>query len=98
MKSESYQPCNGTEMDCFSSRFCFKCIKMPISNEAGNQCVILRDVLFFDVGDKEYPNQWQRIDGKPQCTAFVDRDKANAKRRANPKPKTCRDKKTLSLL
>jgi len=80
MKIEIYQPCNGTEMDWFSSQFCFQCSKMPVSCEAKNQCKILGDVLCYDRDDKEYPNQWRYVNGKPVCTAFVDREEANKKR------------------
>lgn len=97
MEIELYQPSNGTEMDIFSSRFCDKCLKMPVSCEAKNQCGIFRDVLCYYPGDKEYPNQWRYVDGKPVCTAFVDREEANKERCKKLRTHPCKDKKTLSL-
>jgi len=95
MDIQLYQPSNGTEMDYFCSRFCFKCLKMPVSHDAKNQCKILGDVLCCNMEDKEYPNQWRYLKGKPVCTAFIDREEENLKRRESRKPQ--KDNKTLSL-
>lgn len=100
MKVELYEPSNGTEFDSFSAQFCNKCAKMPIDSNAKHQCMILGRMFMHDKSDKEYPNQMRYVDGKPACTAFVSREEANKKRRANkrsrPKPKP-KDELTLSL-
>lgn len=77
-----YQPSNGTEGDIFMSEFCFKCVKMPKSPEAENQCEIFYRTQCYSVEDKEYPEQWRYEHGKPVCSAFKDRDEYNAERRA----------------
>jgi len=96
-KSILYQPSNGSEMDYFSAQFCFKCSKMSVSCEAKNQCGIFRNVLCYDVKDKEYPKQWRYVDDKPCCTSFVDRDKANEARRKSRVHRPKIDKHTMNL-
>lgn len=96
-KIELYEPSNGTEFDSFSSKFCFNCSKMPISSDAKNQCGILGRVLFHNRSDKDYPNQWRYVDGKPACTAFISREEANAKRREQPRKTAKVDSQTLDL-
>jgi len=33
--------------------------------------------MIYDVNDKEYPIEWQYVDGKPTCTAWVKWDWGN---------------------
>lgn len=84
---ELYQPSNGTEGDIFMSEFCFKCSKFPHDSDAKNQCAIFGKSLIYDTKDKEYPHQWRIESGKPTCTAFKDREEANAERRESRKPR-----------
>lgn len=87
---ELYQPSNGTEGDIFMGEFCFKCAKLPHDSDAKNQCWILGRAMIHGTDNPRYPNQWRYQDGKPVCTAFKDREEANAERRASrkqsPKP------------
>jgi hypothetical protein len=81
---ELYQPANGTEGMRFRDVFCDNCIKCP-SVDADNQCGIMMRTMLYGINDKEYPNQWRYVDGRPTCTAFKDRDEHNAERRAKRK-------------
>lgn len=83
-----YQPSNGTEGDIFMGQFCYRCVKFPHSPDAKNQCMIVLRTMAHNVTDPEYPIQWQHGPDGPTCTAFRDRDEANAERRArrNVKP------------
>jgi hypothetical protein len=78
---DKYQPSNGTEGDCFHSKWCFTCAKCPESQDAKGQCMILLRTFVHSVTDPEYPEQWQYIDGKPVCTAYKNREEYNAERR-----------------
>ena len=93
-KIELYQPSNGTVGESFKSHFCYRCSKCP-SPEADNQCGIMLRTMAFSPGDKEYPNQWRYVDGKPVCTSFKHRDEFNEARRQKRKP--TKDKQTLDL-
>lgn len=94
-KIKLYQPSNATDGDIFMSRFCYRCSKMPHDRDAKNQCFIVLSTMAWSVDDPEYPKQWRYIDDKPVCTAFVDREEANTKRRERLKPNS--DKQTLNL-
>lgn len=85
-ETKPYQPSNGTEGDIFMGKFCFKCVKLPHDTAAKNQCNILLHTFVYDIGDQQYPKEWISISGKPACTAFKDRDEANAERRESRKP------------
>ena len=93
-KIELYQPSNHTVGESFMSDFCYKCSKCP-APEADNQCGIMLRTMAFSPDDKEYPNQWRYVDGKPVCISFKDRDEFNAERREKRKP--VQDKSTLDL-
>lgn len=87
---ELFRPSNGTEGDIFMSRYCFQCAKFPHDSSAKNQCQIVLATFAYDIEDKEYPNQWRYVDGKPTCTSFKSREEFNAKRRL--KRNKCRKK------
>jgi len=76
-----YQPSNGSEGEWFMGQFCYQCSKMPINCDAKNQCMIQLSTFAWNIEDKEYPKEWRYVDGEPTCTAFVDREEANSKRR-----------------
>jgi len=92
-----YQPSNGTEGEWFMGQFCHKCIKMPKSMEAENQCWILGRTFFYDIDDPKYPEQWQRDEEGVTCTAFKSREEFNTERRAKRKPIIASDNPTLNL-
>lgn len=95
--SELYEPSNATDFEAFSSKFCDKCKKNPLSEEAKNQCMILGRMLFMKKSDKGYPKQLTYKDEKPVCTSFVDREEFNASRRSQAVQKPKSDKFTLDL-
>lgn len=69
---DKYKPSNGTEGDCFMSKFCFQCTKWNGHDDAdGEPCSILGDALVYDVTDKGYPKEWIRDEKGARCTAFV---------------------------
>lgn len=78
---------------------CYKCAKWRDDPDAKTQCDIFLRTMFYKIEEKKYPKQWRYVDGMPTCTAFVDRDKANADRRRHRKHvcKTRADEKTLDL-
>lgn len=81
-----YQPSNGTEGDIFMSQYCYRCSKFPHSSDAKNQCMIVLGTMALGIDDPEYPKQWQIGPNGPTCTAFKDREQANAERRERRKP------------
>jgi hypothetical protein len=63
-----YRPSNGTEGEMFMSAWCEKCS----GDTAGNPCSILTLALALQIGDMDYPGEWQYSNmGTPQCTAFT---------------------------
>lgn len=66
-----YRPSNGTEGHIFTDKFCMNCINCDPNPEGSTQCEILCRTLVYDVDDKEYPDEWQYVDGVPTCTAWV---------------------------
>ena len=97
---EKYQPCNGTEGCWFIGEWCDKCIKFPHSSDARNQCGIFLRTICYDVTDKEYPEEWQRTEDGPICTAFKSREEFNAERRVTRKTQKkaiATDTQSLSL-
>lgn len=77
---ESYQPSNGTEGQCFVDVWCRHCQRdlsmsadKPIDDcDENERCDIIDRVMFYDIGDAQYPVEWVfRDDGQPSCTAFV---------------------------
>jgi len=78
-----YRPSNGTEGEGFRSIWCEGCVKMPLDCGASGQCRIMIATHVYKIDDPKYPKQWQYVDGKPVCTAYVSRDDCNAERRKN---------------
>lgn len=65
---EPWRPSNGFEGDYFSECVCAHCSLCP-DGEPG--CEIQLRALFCDIGDDDYPTEWQYgPDGQPRCTAF----------------------------
>ena len=66
---QKYQPSNDTEGGCFMIKFCDNCM---YENEDENfGCDILFASMCYDIGDSEYPEEWQYgEDGQPLCTKF----------------------------
>ena len=69
-----YRPSNGDEGERFQARWCADCRRDDFDDETGEGgCEILVRAFAFDVGDAEYPGEWQYgDDGQPVCTAFDD--------------------------
>ena len=71
MNIQPYRPSNSTEGEIFESEWCSKCKKedeLYLTGEGG--CEILGRALAFMTDNLEYPKEWVRIDGMPQCSAF----------------------------
>lgn len=77
---EKYRPSNGTEGDCFFAAWCRRCARDAAMREGADidqcddneRCEIIGNSMAFDIGDPEYPVEWQYgKDGQPCCTAFV---------------------------
>jgi len=84
---KKYQPSNGTERMIFQAAHCDMCSKDRYTEDHPERgCSILCNALMYSVDDKEYPQQWCVINGKPTCTAF--------KARKNPTQRNRRSKKT----
>jgi hypothetical protein len=68
-----YQPANGTEGMIFMARFCDVCERNRVARDSDyndGECPILIRTTCYTVGDLDYPDEWQYVDGKPICTAF----------------------------
>lgn len=75
---EPYRPSNGTEGWIFENKFCSRCIHQHPNPDAGKNCEIAMRAFCFDLGEKEYPREWQYdAMGDPTCTAFVNWDWGN---------------------
>lgn len=75
-----YRPGNGTEGEVFMDRWCRHCARDLAMSEGKDMeecdddemCKIIGNTMAFDIGDPEYPNEWQYDHkGMPVCTAFV---------------------------
>lgn len=70
MKTERYQPSNGTEGMIFYERWCDRCHR----ERHGRECSIYTRTMAYDLGDKKYPREWVKdigeYPGNPRCTAF----------------------------
>lgn len=66
-----YRPSNGQEGDIFMSGHCQKCVR-----DENQDCPIIANSMAFEVGDENYPREWQWRDGQPTCTAFEMREDA----------------------
>jgi len=85
--STPYKPCGSTEIESFMCKYCYRCIKYPVSAEASYQCSILLTASIFEPGDKDFPRNWVKMEGKPRCTSFKNRVAANCERRAKAQAK-----------
>lgn len=64
---KKFRPSNGTEGECFIDSWCGECAR-----DVDDDCPIVAATFAFDVGDDEYPAEWQYgTDGQPKCTAWV---------------------------
>lgn len=79
MKNKKYRPSNGTEGDCFMSKFCFQCIHdNPDYNAKSPRCEIMTLTMCYGIGEPEYPKEWTYdANGRPTCTAWVKWDWGN---------------------
>lgn len=59
-----YMPSNGTEGECFQSRWCYRCAND--NPDAGDLCEILGNALFG-----EQSVEWIYRNREPTCTAFI---------------------------
>lgn len=74
-----YQPSNASEGESFISDWCGYCERdkcqngsKPMDECFGDDfCEILGATMAFGINDEEYPSEWVKIDGAPQCRAFV---------------------------
>lgn len=79
MTIEKYQPSNGTAGLGFIERWCGNCSRDKCLNGSKQfedcadeeVCDIVARTMAYKVTDPEYPVEWQYKDGKPVCTAFV---------------------------
>lgn len=61
-----WRPSNGMEGEIFTESWCGMCKK-----DINHDCPIIVATLIFDVGDEDYPKEWQYgEDGQPKCSAF----------------------------
>jgi len=69
---EPYQPSNGSEGEMFMRDWCAKCSRDNFNPDTGDGgCVIITLTMALDVGNPEYPREWQySAEGQPICTAF----------------------------
>lgn len=86
-KTRPYQPSNSTDFEAFCSQLCANCTAGEMLDGDGN-CDIQMRVLFHNLGEEEYPEEWQLIEGKPTCTAFHD---------VSAPPATPRCKRTIDM-
>lgn len=70
---EKYRPSNGTEGQLFLDAFCRRCQRDGHGDDDdGQRCEINGLTMIYQVGEAEYPTEWQYgKDGQPCCTAFV---------------------------
>lgn len=69
---KKYRPSSGTEGASFIDAWCSDCAR-----DEDESCEILARTFRFDVGDDEYPQEWNYDEaGQPICTAFVQRGEA----------------------
>lgn len=74
---ERYQPCNGTEGECFWSMWCEECARDKVMNgEATQEQADSDDSLYCQILNnsfaKEGCDEWViGEDGQPMCTAFI---------------------------
>lgn len=61
-----YRPSNGTEFDCFYSKWCEHCTRDDYDSEVF--CKIIGDAMI----DEPTP-EWVYRNGVPTCTAFTDK-------------------------
>lgn len=70
-----YRPSNGSEGDCFIHTHCYNCINGKYEHTGDvndNPCDILSRSFWCEIGDKNYPEEWQyNDDGNPTCTAWT---------------------------
>lgn len=71
-QGEPYRPSNGTEGEMFMDRWCHQCKR---DADDANPCELPGLAMLFDLGDPDYPKEWQYSpDGQPKCTAFERRE------------------------
>lgn len=70
---EKYRPSNGTEGQLFLDAFCRRCERDGNGDDDdGQRCEINGLTMIYQVGEAEYPTEWQHgKDGQPCCTAFI---------------------------
>ena len=68
--AEKYRPSNGTEGECFQSKWCNNCIHDDFKAE--KFCSILGDTLAYDIDDPKYPKEWISDEKGPRCTNFAE--------------------------
>lgn len=64
-----YRPSNGTEGMIFQETYCERCAKYRCG-----KCAILERTMFYNLGDPNYPTQWQYDERRrPFCAAFLEK-------------------------
>lgn len=64
-----YRPSNGTEGMIFQKTYCERCAKYRCG-----KCAILERTMFYNLGDPNYPTQWQYDERRrPFCAAFLEK-------------------------
>lgn len=74
-----YRPSNGTVGESFRNDWCDRCGK----DSPSRPCSIFGRTLFHDIGDPEYPEEWQEAPSSTdaRCTAFEARELTMERRR-----------------
>ena len=69
---KKWRPANGHEGDIFYTEYCSSCELDANGGEyAEDGCQIIPLTMIHDVGDDEYPVEWQISEhGQPECTAY----------------------------
>ena len=69
-----YRPSNGTEGMHFQAAYCDNCHYQG-NPESGKGCMILLRTMLHDIGDPEYPQEWQQNEiGEAICLKHKTRE------------------------
>lgn len=74
IEAQPYRPSNGTEGECFMAAWCARCVRDAEARgeyDTGCGCEILLRTMACQIDDDDYPKEWQIIDGRSRCTAFL---------------------------
>ena len=74
MELKKYRPSNGTEGDCFMSRFCYHCLHeqyLITGKDEDKKCNILSSSMIYGIDEDGYPSEWTYDrEGKPTCLNY----------------------------